>query len=91
MNEIKNLLTAQDDNRNGILEVCGYIAIAITVLGQFAVNISPLVGQSLWMIANVLYLIKAVRQDLGKAEVTRNVIMSAITAALIGLCLLGVF
>lgn len=73
------------------LELAGYVAIFLTVLGQIAINIEPLWGQSLWMIANVLYLIKAVKQKMGKAEITRNIIMSAITTGLIVCCVIGVF
>lgn len=74
-----------------MFEVFGYIAIFLTVIGQVAVNIDPLYGQAAWMVANVLFLVKAVKQKQGKAEITRNVVMSAITAGLIGLCVLGVF
>lgn len=74
-----------------MFEVFGYIAIFLTVIGQVVVNINPLYGQVAWLIANALFLIKAVKQQQGKAEITRNVVMSAITAGLIGLCVLGVF
>ena len=74
-----------------IYEIAGYVAIALTVIGQIVINMSALAGQSLWMVANALYLLKAVKQDMGKAEIIRNVIMSAITTGLIILCLLGVF
>lgn len=82
MNEKKN---------TKIYEVMGYVAIALTVIGQIAINVSALAGQSLWMVANVLYLTKAVKQNMGRAEIIRNVIMSAITTGLIILCVIGVF
>lgn len=74
-----------------MFEVFGYIAIFLTVIGQVAVNIDPLYGQTAWMVANILFLVKAVKQKQGKAEITRNVVMSAITAGLISLCVLGIF
>ena len=74
-----------------IFEVMGYIAIALTVIGQVVINVSAIAGQSVWMVANVLYLIKAIKQNMGKAEIIRNVIMSAITTGLIILCVIGVF
>jgi hypothetical protein len=77
--------------QNKIYEIAGYVAIALTVIGQIVINMSAIAGQSLWMIANILYLIKAVKQNMGKAEIIRNVIMSAITTGLIILCALGVF
>ena len=72
-------------------EVMGYTAIAITVIGQIIINISPIAGQCAWMVANILYLIKATKTNMGRAEITRNVIMSAITIGLIILCVIGVF
>jgi len=77
--------------QNKIYEIAGYVAIALTVIGQIVINMSAIAGQSLWMVANVLYLIKAIKQNMGKAEIIRNVIMSAITTGLIILCALGVF
>ena len=77
--------------QNKIYEIAGYVAIALTVIGQIVVNMSAIAGQSLWMIANIIYLIKAVKQNMGKAEIIRNVIMSASTTGLIILCALGVF
>jgi len=72
-------------------EVMGYAAIALTVIGQIVINISPIAGQGTWMVANVLYLIKAVKTNMGRAEIVRNVIMSAITTGLIILCAIGIF
>lgn len=74
-----------------IYEVMGYVAIALTVIGQIVINVSVIGGQTLWLIANMLYLTKAVKQNMGKAEVMRNVIMSAITYGLIILVAIGVF
>jgi hypothetical protein len=85
------LCICKKEKGQNMFEVFGYIAIFLTVIGQVAVNIDPLYGQAAWMVANVLFLVKAVKQKQGKAEITRNVVMSAITAGLIGLCVLGVF
>lgn len=74
-----------------ILEIFGYVAIALTVLGQILIGIDYLIGQGCWLIANALYLTKAVKQDLGKAEITRNVVMSALTVGLMILYAVGVF
>ena len=72
-------------------EVMGYMAIALTVIGQIVINISVIMGQIFWLIANALYLTKAIKQKMGKAEIMRNVIMSAITCGLIILAAVGVF
>lgn len=72
-------------------EVMGYMAIALTVIGQIVINISVIAGQIFWLVANALYLTKAIKQEMGKAEIMRNVIMSAITCGLIVLAAVGVF
>jgi hypothetical protein len=63
--------------------VMTYAAIALTIIGQIIVGGSYLCGLACWMVANVLFLIAAVGNHLGKAEIIRNVCMSAITAGLI--------
>lgn len=66
-----------------VMEVLGYCGIALTIIGQIAVGANYLLGQSCWLVANALFIIKAVRQKQGKAETLRNVIMLAITIGLI--------
>lgn len=68
---------------NKVYEVMGFAGIALTVIGQILCVESALMGQTMWMIANVLYLTKAVKQKMGKAEIVRNVVMSAVTCGLI--------
>ncbi len=64
------------------LEGLGYCGLALTIIGQCVIGISYLCGQGCWLIANWCYLIKAIKQDLGRAEIIRNICMSAITAGL---------
>ena len=68
---------------NKVYEVMGFAGIILTVVGQILCVESALMGQTMWMIANVLYLTKAVKQNMGKAEIVRNVVMSAVTCGLI--------
>lgn len=65
-----------------LMETFGYAGLALTILGQCVIGINYLVGQGCWLLANGLYLTKAFKQDLGRAEIVRNVAMSAITAGL---------
>ena len=60
-----------------------YAAIALTIIGQIIIGSSYLCGLACWMAANVLFLIVAVGSHSSKAEIVRNVCMSAITAGLI--------
>lgn len=66
-----------------LMELCGYCGIALTIIGQITVGANYLLGQTCWLVANALFIIKAVRQKQGKAETIRNVIMLAITIGLI--------
>lgn len=66
-----------------LMDVFTYVAIGLTIIGQIAVGYSYLCGLTLWMIANVLYLIVAVVAEQGRTEIVRNVCMSAITLGLI--------
>lgn len=63
--------------------VMSYAAIALTIVGQIIASGSYLCGLACWMLANILFLVVAVGSHLGKAEIIRNVCMSAITAGLI--------
>ena len=74
----------QEKKEKGInwLEGLGYCGLALTIIGQCVIGISYLCGQGCWLVANGCYLIKAVKQNLGKAEIIRNLCMSAITAGL---------
>ena len=74
----------QEKKEKGInwLENLGYCGLALTIIGQCIIGISYLCGQGCWLVANGCYLIKAVKQDLGRAEIIRNVALSAITAGL---------
>lgn len=74
-----------------IYEAMGYAGLALTVAGQVVIGIDYLLGQTCWLVANGLYLTKAAKQNLGKAEMVRNVAMSALTAGLMVAKILGAF
>ena len=65
-----------------IYELCGYLGIALTIIGQILIGLDYFAGQSCWLAANALYLFKAVKQQQDRAEIVRNVAMSAITLGL---------
>lgn len=76
---------------NKVYEAMGYIGLALTVAGQVVIGIDYMGGQACWLVANGLYLTKAVKQDLGKAEIVRNVCMSALTTGLMVAKFFGAF
>lgn len=76
---------------NNFWEIAGYAGLALTIAGQVVIGINYMGGQACWLVANALYLSKAFKQDLGKAEIVRNVAMSALTAGLMIAKALGAF
>lgn len=90
MNEIKNVREMPQQKKSmNLMEIFGFVAIGLTICGQIAVNVSPLLGQGLWLVSNVLFLTKAIKQDMGRAEITRNVTMLALTVGLVALLWFG--
>lgn len=74
-----------------IYEAMGYVGLALTIAGQVVIGIDYMAGQACWLIANGLYLTKAAKQNLGRAEMVRNVAMSALTAGLMVAKVMGAF
>ena len=83
----------QEKKEKGInwLEGLGYCGLALTIIGQCVIGISYLCGQGCWLVANGCYLLKAIKQDIGRAEIVRNVCMSAITVSLMVIYRMGLF
>lgn len=81
----------QTEKKMNKWEIAGYAGLALTIAGQVVIGINYMGGQSCWLIANALYLAKAAKQDMGKAEIVRNVAMSALTAGLMIAKALGAF
>lgn len=90
VNEIVNTKFAEENNAM-VWEVAGYAGLALTILGQVVIGVNYLGGQGCWLVANALYLSKAYAQDLGRAEMVRNVAMSALTAGLMVAKIFGAF
>ena len=60
-----------------------YIAMFMTVLGQCVVGNIFYVGQGLFLIANVIYLIRDFKLGRPKADKIKNTLFTAITVGII--------
>ena len=77
MNTIKNFISAN------IYDIIIYTAIALTVIGQITVGWNFYVGQGGFLVANILYLVRDIKLERPKSEITKDVIFTAITIGLI--------
>lgn len=77
--------------QNKVYEAMGYAGLALTIIGQVVIGIDYLLGQGCWFVANGLYITKAVKQEMGKAEIVRNVAMTALTTGLMIAKIFGAF
>ena len=65
-----------------------YLVLALTILGQMIVRVDYLWGQSAWLIANVLTVVRDFALDRPAADKVKNSCMLAITIGLIALFVL---
>lgn len=68
-----------------------YLNLALTIAGQCLVGASYLIGQTAWLIANTIAVIRDIVLHRPAADVVKDVAMTALTAGLIGFYLLGGF
>ena len=68
-----------------------YLNLALTIAGQCIVGASFLIGQGVWLVANCIAVIRDVVLKRPAADVIKDVAMTALTAGLIAVYLLGGF
>lgn len=68
-----------------------YLNLTLTIVGQILVGSTYLLGQMMWLIANLIAVARDVILRRPAADVVRDVAMTALTAGLIGFYLLGGF
>lgn len=68
-----------------------YLNLALTIAGQCVIGASYLIGQTAWLIANLIAVARDVILRRPAADVVRDVAMTALTAGLIAVYLLGGF
>lgn len=86
--------TPQSEKKSTARKVWGnlqYINLAMTIAGQVVIGGSYLLGQGAWLVANCIAVIRDVVLKRPAANVVKDVAMTALTAGLIVLYLLGGF
>lgn len=63
--------------------VVGFAAVALTIIGQIVSPWNILLTNLLWLVANLLFLVKAIAQQADTAEKVRNVCMLAVTVGVL--------
>lgn len=99
MNQIQNVreiasqLSPQEQKSTArkVWENLQLATLLLSVAGQIIIAPSYLLGQGLWLIANVIAVARDVVLHRPAADVVRDVAMTALTAGLIGFYLLGGF
>ena len=64
-------------------EIIGYITLALCVIGQIAVGYIYLPAQGMYLVANILSIVRDYALHLPKANKVRDICFTAITAGLI--------
>lgn len=94
MNQIQNVREMPTEEKTlarKVWENLQYLNLALTIGGQCLIGASYLVGQTAWLIANLIAVTRDVVLHRPAADVVRDVAMTALTAGLIGFYLLGGF
>ena len=64
-----------------------YIVLALTILGQMFVGMDYLIGQGMWLIANIITVSRDFALDRPTSDKIKNVSMLALTIGLVTLYL----
>lgn len=68
-----------------------YLNLALTIAGQVVIGGSYLIGQGVWLIANLIAVGRDITLKRPMADLVRDVAMTALTVGLIVFYLLGGF
>lgn len=74
-----------------IWENLQYLNLALTIAGQVVIGGSYLIGQGVWLIANLIAVGRDITLKRPMADLVRDVAMTALTVGLIVFYLLGGF
>lgn len=94
MNETTNVRPMPQEEKSTarkVWENLQYLNLALTIAGQCVIGASYLLGQTGWLIANVIAVARDIVLKRPAADVVKDVCMTALTAGLIGFYLLGGF
>ena len=68
-------------------ECVGYISLALCIFGQIAVGYMYIPAQIVYLVANIMSLVRSASIKLPKANIVKDVVFTAITAGLIAIYL----
>lgn len=94
MNQITNVREMPTEEKTlarRVWENLQLLNLFLTITGQIVIAPSYLLGQGLWLIANLIAVARDVALKRPAADVVKDVCMTALTAGLIGFYLLGGF
>lgn len=94
MQQIKNVRempTTEKSTARKVWENLQYINLAMTIAGQVVIGGSYLLGQGVWLIANIIAVARDIALHRPAADIVKDVAMTALTAGLIVFYLLGGF
>lgn len=60
-----------------------YFVLALTILGQMTIGLSYLVGQGMWLVANLITVWRDVALDRPRADKVKDVCMLCLTIGLV--------
>lgn len=94
-NEIKNVRpiagTAAKSKSVLFWENLQLLGLALTIFGQIAIGASYLLGQGVWLVANIIAVARDFILRRPAADKIKNIALTGITAGLITINCLGVF
>ena len=64
-----------------------YFVLALTILGQMTIGLSYLVGQGMWLVANLITVWRDFALDRPRADKVKDVCMLCLTIGLIAIYL----
>lgn len=94
MNQIENVREMPTEEKTlarKVWENLQYLNLGMTIAGQVVIGGSYLLGQGVWLAANIIAVARDVALKRPAADVVKDVAMTALTAGLIVFYLLGGF
>lgn len=72
-----------------ICEIAMYVVLALTIIGQIVIPASILIGQSVWLVSNIIAVSRDFVLHRPPSDKIKDACMLAITAGIIAAYLLG--
>lgn len=92
-NEITNVREMPEGKSNlrKVFENLQYLNLGLTIIGQITVGSLFILGQGLWLVANIIAVVRDFVLQRPSADIVRDSVMTAITVGIIAIWLLGAY